>query len=194
MKGRKKSYVNSGLPSDRLRVNNGSTMTSQTAPTAGRGHVDDQIYQNVTVQSERGNGNAESNIDDVNSTASKVGCGSDERGYDVYIGEEIAEPVYDEPCTVIVPEAGRNTDASTHDSPRCDSTERTEMASPALLLRKPSLKPKPKSLKDIKAVVDAAAYLKQGNSKQNGDAVTLVENEVYVTENGTNSQTWELNK
>ena len=190
--GRKKSNVNSRFLSDKgLRTNNGSRVPSQTAPpppppappTAGRGHSDDQIYQNVTFQSERGNGNVESNVDDVRSTVPTVGVGE---GYDVYIGEDKAEPLYDEPCTVIESKAGKNTDAGKHDSPSCDSTDGKDTES-LVCPRKPSLKPKPKSLKNVNAAIVAAGYLKQGNNKQNVDVINLVENEIYVTENGTNS-------
>ena len=199
--GRQKSNVNSRFLSDKgLRANNGSRTTSQTAPpapppppapptappTAGRGHSDDQIYQNVTFQSERGNGNVKSNVDDVRSTVPTVGVGE---GYDVYIGEEKAEPLYDKPCTVIESEAGKNTDANRNDSPSCDSTDRKETESLTCPLRKPSLKPKPKSLKNVNAAIVAAGFLKQGNNKQNVDVVNLVENEIYVTEDGTNSNT-----
>lgn len=193
-----KSHVNAGFVSDsqeRLYGNVQARVTSMT-PTvmaAPAGQSKEQVYQNVMFAS--GQRNGQSNVDDKRLTVSKAEDEVDECYDDIRCQTEETreQPLYDEPCAVLEAEADEeqsvgvtsNNSLSSNPADPDSGVKGSQKKPPIPLPRKPSLKPKPKCWKTVKAVVDTTASFKKENNekpaKTYGDDVTLVENDIYVT-------------
>ena len=183
-----KSHVNPGFVSDaqqQLYSNVQDNDTKKTASAkAGTGESKEQIYQNVTF----GQGNTEAkhateqSENDADEYYDDIRCHMD-------IGEETREqPLYDEPCAVIEMEAEKEqldnttmTNANTPDEVKDGPHKKPPMPLP----RKPSLKPKPKRWKSVKAAVSTSGSFKKVTNEKQAETsesdVTLVENDIYTT-------------